>query len=146
MPRQDCFEIDYSLGRAALFSRGARCVATKKKKKSSTKQIVAKSNFLLQLPSEGLSTPSFFLPLMGGLCRNDPKCSLDTCFCNPHMLIASETDPLAPLAQESIPAWSSSDGFEARLTRGYSENKHYWSAFHKKTYFSQNVSFNVVSL
>lgn len=54
MPRQDCFEIDYSLGRAARFSKGACCVGTKKKreKDSATKQILAKSNFLLQLPDD----------------------------------------------------------------------------------------------
>lgn len=48
MPRQDCFEIDYSLGRPALFSKGAHCVGTKND--SGAEQIVAKSNFLLQLP------------------------------------------------------------------------------------------------
>ncbi len=41
--------------------------AQKKIKDSSAKQIVAKSNFLLQLPSDGLSIRLS----LGGLCRND---------------------------------------------------------------------------
>lgn len=54
MPRQDCFEIDYSLGRAARFPKGLAVLGQKKEKEndSATKQILAKSNFLLQLPDE----------------------------------------------------------------------------------------------
>lgn len=55
MPRQDCFEIDYSLGRPALFSNGAHSVGTKND--SGAEQIVAKSNFLLQLSCDGPSFP-----------------------------------------------------------------------------------------
>lgn len=65
MPRQDCFEIDYSLGRPALFSNGAHCVGTKND--SGAEQIVAKSNFLLQLflwwPFFSFSPFFFFSPL-----------------------------------------------------------------------------------
>lgn len=69
MPRQDCFEIDYSLGRPALFSNGAHCVGTKND--SGAEQIVAKSNFLLQLSCEGPSFPfPFFFLLFRCLSRH----------------------------------------------------------------------------
>lgn len=58
MPRHDCFEIDYSLGKPALFSNGGSqgwYKNLKKKKNLVLEQIVAKSNFLLQLPGDGFS-------------------------------------------------------------------------------------------
>lgn len=63
MPRHDCFEIDYSLGGPALFSNGGSLGWHKDEKNLVLEQIVAKSNFLLQLPSDGFSLsfiPSFF--------------------------------------------------------------------------------------
>lgn len=56
MPRHDCFEIDYSLGEPALFSNGGSLGWHKDEKKNLVlEQIVAKSNFLLQLPRDGFS-------------------------------------------------------------------------------------------
>lgn len=60
MPRHDCFEIDYSLGGPALFSNGGSLGWHKDEKNLVLEQIVAKSNFLLQLPGDGFSL-SFFL-------------------------------------------------------------------------------------
>lgn len=55
MLRHDCFEIDYSLGEPALFSNGGLLGWHKDEKNLVLEQIVAKSNFLLQLPSDGFS-------------------------------------------------------------------------------------------
>ena len=60
MPRHDCFEIDYSLGGPALFSNGGSLGWHKDEKNLVLEQIVAKSNFLLQLPGDGFSLPFFF--------------------------------------------------------------------------------------
>lgn len=60
MPRHDCFEIDYSLGGPALFSNGVSLGWHKDEKNLVLEQIVAKSNFLLQLPGDGFSLPFFF--------------------------------------------------------------------------------------
>jgi len=65
MPRHDCFEIDYSLGGPALVSNcgGACWVGTKQKGKKENvvlEQIVAKSNFLLQLLSHSFSASFIF--------------------------------------------------------------------------------------
>lgn len=61
MPRHDCFEIDYSLGGPALFSNGGSLGWHKDEKNLVLEQIVAKSNFLLQLPGDGFSLSfSFF--------------------------------------------------------------------------------------
>lgn len=60
MPRHDCFEIDYSLGGPALFSNRVSLGWHKKEKEEKNvvlEQIVAKSNFLLQLPSDGFPLP-----------------------------------------------------------------------------------------
>lgn len=70
MPRHDCFEIDYSLGEPALFSNGGSLGWHKDEKNLVLEQIVAKSNFLLQLPSDGFSLSlilSFFFPSSDGI-------------------------------------------------------------------------------
>lgn len=69
MPRHDCFEIDYSLGGPALFSNGGSLGWHKDEKNLVLEQIVAKSNFLLQLPGDGFSLSRFlpFFPPSDGI-------------------------------------------------------------------------------
>lgn len=71
MPRHDFFEIDYSLGGPALFSNGGSLGWHKDEKNLVLEQIVAKSNFLLQLPCDCFSLPGLlsfipaFVPFLG---------------------------------------------------------------------------------